>query len=135
LPALDHFQPVVVHALQKAGWQITESPFTLRVDKRNLFIDIKAQSTTDAREIIVVEIKGFEGQSQIHNLEEAIGQYVIYRVLMEDLGYDFPLYLAVPQATYELVFLERVGRVIQQSLHVKIIVIDSDREEVARWIE
>lgn len=75
MPALDHLEPKVISALQKSGWRITDSQFLLRVGKRKVFIDLKAQRVNEdfPEQIIVIEVKGFEGKSSVRDLEEAWG--------------------------------------------------------------
>ncbi|MEL6605101.1 MAG: element excision factor XisH family protein, partial [Cyanobacteria bacterium J06614_10] len=44
---------------------------------------------------IAVEIKEFRGQSAIASLEQAIGQYMLYRLLLDQIDPARRLYLAV----------------------------------------
>ena len=47
---------------------------------------------------IVVEVKSFTGASFMRNLEEAVGQYIIYRNLLTVTDADCDLYLEIGRA-------------------------------------
>ncbi|WP_366933313.1 element excision factor XisH family protein [Nostoc sp. NMS7] len=37
---------------------------------------------------MVVEVKSFVGQSDVKDLEQALGQYVLYRQILNEMGSD-----------------------------------------------
>ena len=137
MPALDQYQPQFINALRKAGWQVSGKPYLIRLDERDLFADIQAEYTSEDsdKRIIIVEIKGFEGASAIRSLEEAIGQYVVYRALLEELGVILPLYLAVPIPAYDGILSEKVGQTVRKRLKIRIIVFDVENEEIVQWLD
>jgi hypothetical protein len=98
MPAIDKFQPKVIRAVEKAGWGVSETPYMLQADRRLLFVDLQIMRVNEDREtqIVILEIKGFDRPSAVRTLEEAVGQYVIYRALLDEIGVLHPLYLAVP---------------------------------------
>src|ERR1041384_7328354 len=101
MPALDQYHQAVKSALIKDGWTITADPLTLRVGADRIHIDIAAERVLIAEKgarKIAVEIKSFTGPSKISDLEEALGQYVLYRMALKRTEPDRELYLAVPQA-------------------------------------
>ena len=50
---------------------------------------------------IVVEVKNFREKSEyVSELQKSIGQYLLYRDVLEKQGYEYPLYLAVPITAY-----------------------------------
>lgn len=51
-------------------------------------------------EKIAVEIKVFQGASDIRDLEMALGQYVFYRSLLTRYEPDRRLFLAVPESVF-----------------------------------
>jgi len=78
VPAPDTYHEVVKHALIKEGWTITHDPYTLTFGQRNVFVDLGAERMLAAekgQEKIAVEIKSFQGASDVRDLEMAIGQY------------------------------------------------------------
>ena len=83
---------------------------------------------------IVVEVKSFVGQSDVKDLEQALGQYVLYRQILNEMGVERSLYLAVSQSTFNSVFTIELGQVLLQNQVVKLIVFDDESEAVVQWI-
>ncbi|MEH1883242.1 MULTISPECIES: XisH family protein [unclassified Nostoc] len=54
-----------------------------------------AYSRSCAGQKLVIEVKSFVGASKIQDLKEALGQYDIYRYLLEEIAPERKLYLAV----------------------------------------
>src|SRR5438128_561933 len=95
LPQKDSDHKAIKQALAKDGWRITDDPYVISYGERFLFVDLGAtRSPARGRingrfvgaeregERIVVEIKQFTSKSAILDLEQAIGQYVLYRLLL-----------------------------------------------------
>ncbi|MHC5595973.1 MAG: element excision factor XisH family protein, partial [Nostoc sp.] len=81
MPAKDIYHNTVKFALQKDGWTITHDPFPLQIGKKRLSADLGAERLISAEketQRIVVEVKSFVGQSDVKDLEQALGQYVLY---------------------------------------------------------
>ena len=79
--AKDIYHDIVKTALEKDAWRITDDPLTLRVGRRDLFIDLGAEKLFAAEregKKIAVEIKSFVSQSPVKDLENALGQYMLY---------------------------------------------------------
>jgi XisH protein len=68
-------------------------------------------------------------------LEEAVGQYEIYRTILAENEPDRYLYLAVPYSFFEGLLSERFGQFIITQLRLRLLVFDEDQERVVRWIE
>jgi len=137
VPAKDIYHDTVKLALQKDGWTITHDPFPLQIGKKRLSADLGAERLIIAeRELqrIVVEVKSFVGQSDVKDLEQALGQYVLYRQVLNEMGVDRSLYLAVSQATFNSVFTIELGQVLLKNQIIKLIVFDDDHEEIVQWI-
>ncbi len=138
MPAIDFYERHVINALQKAGWHLDDPPhYLLKVANRKLYIDLEAQrfDQNAVQSIIVVEVKGFEGGSALRRLEEAVGQYVVYRALLEETENAPTLYLAVPMVAYAGILSEQVGQIVRKRVHIKMIVVDIEREEIVQWLD
>lgn len=137
MPAIDQFQPTVIRALENDGWHVEKAPFTIRIDKRTVFIDLKAEreQDTNAQEIIIIEVKSFEGKSAVRDLEDAIGQFLSYQALLEEVGLEYPLYLAVPNSALAGILSERLAQIIVRRLKIKLIVVDEVEERIIQWID
>ena len=49
MPAKDIFHDCVKHALIKDGWIVTDDPLSLKIGKKDLFIDLAARKDADCR--------------------------------------------------------------------------------------
>ncbi|MEB3282116.1 MAG: element excision factor XisH family protein [Lyngbya sp.] len=87
-----------------------------------------------AEQKIAVEIKGFTNPSSIADLEQALGQYLIYRAILEEVQPDVLLYLAIRKTTYRTIFSEPIGELVVKKSGVNLLVFESQKQEVVRWI-
>jgi len=102
-----------------------------------LYIDLGAEQVIGAEKglrKIAVEIKTFRGSSEMKDLEQAIGQYVLYRIFLRRVEPDRELYLAVPQDVIEEVFSEEYGQGFLQDEQGKLLGFDIENEEVVEWL-
>ncbi|MEJ7710651.1 MAG: element excision factor XisH family protein [Pyrinomonadaceae bacterium] len=83
---------------------------------------------------VAVEIKSFVGPSEIEDLKNAVGQFVLYRAVMHKTEPDRELYLAVRQATFLELFDEPLGKLLIESEQIKLIVFDPLTEVIVRWV-
>jgi hypothetical protein len=147
MPQRDTMHNLVKQALSNAGWKITNDPYRIYYGERSLFVDLGAverfsqysaagQLVGAEREgrRIAIEIKEFRGNSVIVDLEHAIGQYVLYRLLLNKVEPDRELYLAITDEIFEDIFSEPIGEVVIKDLPMQLIVIDLKQVEVKRWI-
>jgi hypothetical protein len=86
-------------------------------------------------ERILVEVKSFLGKSFFFELERAVGQYIIYRDILEETDLDFKLYLAVPLDTYGQGFQRYLADTIIRRNQIKLLVFDPIEEVVVTWID
>jgi hypothetical protein len=136
MPARDLYHDVVKQALQKDGWNITHDPLRISFGGRNLYADLGAERLISAEKgnsKIAVEIKGFAGMSDIQELEDALGQYILYRRLLAQTEPDRVLFLAVPSYADAAIFSEQIGRLVLEAEQLKLIVFDELKAEIIRW--
>ena len=99
--------------------------------------DIRANyaSNGQSRQILLVEVKCFGDSSEYtRDLYVAIGQYVVYQAMLNELKNSTPLYLAIPLTAYNDLFDSVIQRAVND-VKIKIIVVDIEREEIAQWKE
>ncbi len=87
MPARDAYHGAVRNALVRDGWTITHDPFRLSFGGRDVFVDLGAERVLAAEKAgrrIAVEIKGFTGASRVADLEQALGQLVLYRAILAE---------------------------------------------------
>ena len=82
---------------------------------------------------IAAEIKTFTGLSILTDLQQAIGQYVLYRTWMRTTEPDRILYLAVDVETAANVFAEAFGQIVADDIQIRLIVVDMGSERIVTW--
>lgn len=131
----DTFHTWVKQLLMLEGWIITHDPYVFDV-KPDLSTDLGAERTIAANrgnEKIAVEIKSFLGESQVVDLEKALGQYLIYEELLKRQEPERVLYLAVPRYAYEKIFATQVGQLTIHTFKLRLIVYSLDEGEELLW--
>jgi hypothetical protein len=137
VPAKDIYHDTVKRALQKDGWIITHDPFPLQIGRKRLSADLGAERLINAEkgtQKIVVEVKSFVGRSDVKDLEQALGQYILYRQVLNEMGIERSLYLAISQPIFNSVFTIELGQVLLKSQLIKLIVFDDKSEAIVQWI-
>jgi hypothetical protein len=126
VPAKNIYHNAVIDALVADGWTITHDPFPLPFGERKLYIDLGVERGTLAAEKgsrrIAVEIQSFIGPSPVRLLQEAIGQYDVYALLLKLNGEDRELFMAVPQSVDDTLLSERFGRAVVEGLGLEPVI-------------
>jgi hypothetical protein len=137
MPARDSIHEIVKTAVIAGGWEITDDPYVISYGERFLFVDLGASGLIGVRQgdrRIAIEIKQFRGQSQIADLEQAIGQYILYRLLLDRVDPGREIYLAIPETAYHDLFSEPIGTLAIEEIPLKLAIINLERKEIVRWI-
>ena len=100
MPAKDYFHNHVRAALEKDGWTITDDPLTIVLEgtRDSLFVDLGAERLIAAEKSahkIAVEVKSFISGSKLTDLENALGQFILYHDILAENEPDRTLYLAI----------------------------------------
>jgi hypothetical protein len=130
------YHEAVKNALIKEGWTITHDPLVLAAGLHNLYVDLGAEQMLAAEREgrrIAVEVKSFIRRSEVEDLEAALGQYLLYRSLLERDDPGRTLYLAVPNHAFEGVFSSELGRVVREDYRLSLVVFDPEKEEFTQW--
>jgi hypothetical protein len=138
VPAADVIHEAVKAALIKDGWTITDDPYVIDYEGLTLFADLGAERPIAAErsgQKIVVEIKSFISRSPINDLKAALGQYVLYRGLLEVTAPERRLYLAIGETVHASLFQQPAVHLIVRRNDLRIVTIDLGEQKVARWIE
>lgn len=96
MTARDLFHDAVKRGLQKEQWTISQDPMELEWDNVKVKIDLTAERLIAAErgeEKIAVEIKSFIGTSAISDFHTALGQFLNYRIMLEENDPQRYLYL------------------------------------------
>lgn len=136
MPAKDIYHDVVKNALIKDGWTITHDPLRLRWGNDFLYVDLGAEQLLTAKkenQKIAIEVKSFVSYSNMADLENALGQYILYRNIIEELEPDRTLYLAVHEEVFATIFEESLGQMLIHKNHLKLLVFDRTEEVIVKW--
>ncbi|MGB3238721.1 MAG: XisH family protein [Geitlerinemataceae cyanobacterium] len=137
MPAKDTYHEAVKAALTKESWRITHDPYTIKYKGTKLYADLAAERTLAAEregKKIIVEIKTFAGLSLMSDLEKAIGQYFIYRQLIDVTAPEYTLYLAVSENVYLDFFQRPAVELVIRNGKFLLIVVEIEQEVITRWI-
>ena len=138
MPRLDKHHETVKNALIKDGWKITDDPLILEIKDLTLYADLGAERTFAAErddEKIAVEIKTFESISLTSELEKAKGQYDFYKLILKLTEPERDLFLAIPEKAWKTFFQRPSIQLFMDYYELKIIVYNTENEEVKKWIK
>ena len=124
--AKDLIHQAVKNALTKDNWIITHDPFQVEYEELAIFADLAAERSPIVAQRdetkIIVEIKTFAGRSFIREFQQALGQYQLYRDLIDLTDLDYELYLAISNFTYSDFFSRKGTQTIVHRHRFKLLV-------------
>lgn len=137
MAARDIYHDAVKNALVNDGWTITADPLSLPWGATKVEVDLGAERVIAAEKAarkIAVEIKSFVSRSRTEDLEEALGQIVLYRFLLRENEPDRELHLAIREDVFQnFLTLPHVAALLKAE-QVRLIVFDPQTEEILQWI-
>ena len=137
MPQKDTIHDAVRAALENDGWTVTDDPFLIRFEDVKFYADIKAEKKAESdseKQCIVIEVKSFLHRSPVHNLEEAVGQYRVYKQVLEEVAPEIEIYLAIGHEVYQQTFQKRAFQAIIRGQEIKMLVVDTVRRKIVTWI-
>jgi XisH protein len=138
MPARDTFHAMVRTALELDGWKITHDPYHIDLGFVDFYIDLGAErliAAIRADEKIAVEVKTFLAPSAISEFHNAIGQFINYRIALEEEDPDRLLYLAIPLDIYKRFFKYSFIQTVIRRNQIPLLVYNIEKQEVAQWIK
>jgi hypothetical protein len=138
LPAGNSHHHAVIQALQADGWTIAHDPLLIPYGDRRRFIDRGAERPTigaeRGSERSAVEIASFVADSPVRDLQEAVGQFVVYRALLAQTEPERTLFLAVSTGVQDSVLSEPLGQLVAADVRLRVLVFDPHQQKEVRWI-
>lgn len=136
MAAKDKYHEHVKEALIKDGWIITHDPYPLRVKGTTYEIDLGAEKILAAEkdnEKILVEVKSFTKPSIVYEFHTVLGQFMAYRLNINDIKIDRILYIAISQDIYKRI--EKLPAILHyiKEFQMKLIIFDIDSKEISQW--
>ena len=116
---------------------MTDDPYVIQYRKTTLYADLGVEQPMAVERYgqkLVVEVKSFIGTSKIQDLKEALGQYDIYRYILEEIAPDRKLYVAVSIIAYKNFCKQDVIQFILNKHQLPLIIVDTQMEEIRQWI-
>lgn len=139
MPAKNVYHDAVVAALQADGWTVTHDPLTLKVGERDLHVDLGAERLPLAAERngerIAVEVQSFSSPSPVADLQHAVGQFTVYRLILADQQPDRELFLAITEAVYDGILSEELGTKVLRGAGIRALVFNPLTRRIVRWIK
>jgi len=135
--AKDLYHNCVRTALEQEGWCITDDPLTLKAGRRKVLVDLGAEQLFGAERRgckIAVEVKSFLNPSPIYDLEQALGQFVLYSKVLAQKEPDRSLYLALPQSVFDDLFTDEIGQILLETTDLRLLVFEPTQEILTRWL-
>ncbi|MBC6423237.1 MAG: XisH family protein [Hormoscilla sp. SP5CHS1] len=137
MSAKDIFHDMARTALEKDGWTITKDPLFFKLTQQfKINIDLGAEKFIAAEKAtrqIAVEIKSFVGISAVSEFHMAIGQFLNYRVALEQLASERVLYMAVPTDIYQDFFTDSFVQAVLERYQIKVLVFHVQKQEITLW--
>jgi hypothetical protein len=137
MPAKDLYHNAVRLALIKDGWVITADPYRIRYKDIDLYADLAAERPIAAErdgQKIVVEVKSFVGRSLMTDFHNAVGQYTVYQMLIQETAPEYKLYLAIDDIVYRNFFQRDGIQFLIQSSQINFFVVNIEQQEIVQWI-
>lgn len=136
MAAKDIYHQVVKIALEKDGWTITNDPLRLTIGSRSVYVDLGAEKLFAAEKEgrkIAVEVKSFINPSPVNDLENALGQYILYAKILEEEQPERVIYLAIPVNVFRDIFAEPIGQLLLRTTDLRLLVFDPRKEVIVEW--
>jgi Holliday junction resolvase-like predicted endonuclease len=136
MPARDLYHNAVRSALMREGWEILADPYRIQYKDVDLYADLAAERPIAAEregQKIIVEIKSFVGRSLMTDFHNAVGQYMVYQMLLQETAPEYDLYLAIDDITYKNFFGREGIDFLVQSSRIKFFVVNIDEQEIVQW--
>ena len=136
--ARDIYHDAVKNALIKDGWTITADPYPIEYEDAELYPDLAVEkfiSEEQKERKIIIEIKSFISPSLMKDFEMALGQYILYRNLIQLAQDEYQeIYLAIKDEIYKTFFQRKSIEAVVKLNQVDLLIINTEKEEVVQWI-
>ncbi|MEM7536479.1 MAG: XisH family protein [Chloroflexota bacterium] len=135
MAANDKFYSTVKTALDRDNWIITD-PFRISAGGINYAIDFGAEKLIGAEREgrkIAVEVKSFSGESDTYEFHKVVGQFIDYRIMLEETKPEYTLYIAIASHTYHSFFQLPFIQTVIQRIDMKLLIFDEIAEVIEQW--
>ena len=81
-----------------------------------------------------MEIKTLSGASLIQELKLTLGQYDLYRGLLEVIDPERQLFIAITEVAYNAMSRRPALALILERYQLPLVIIDLEREAIVKWL-
>ena len=138
MAAKDLYHQAVVKALEEEGWIIKRDPLAITFLNRTVFVDLSIEGLSFLAERssrkIAIEIKSFLSYSPVKDLQEAIGQYLMYALILRETEVDCELWLAIPLTVYNEFFQEEFTLFVLDKIPINLVIFDQTSAAIVKWL-
>jgi hypothetical protein len=71
----------------------------------------------------------------MRDFENALGQYILYRDILELGNKDYKIYLAVRDTVFDIFFKRKSIQSVVKRNQMEFIIFNNEREEIVSWIK
>ena len=124
--------------MEKDGWTITDDPLEINFRGVKLKADLGAERRFAAEKAglkIAIEVKDFDSDSPIVELQKTVGQLQMYHLALAEDEPDRELFLAVSEEVYNRHFISPAFETLVEYNKIHLLVFDHILEVVLQWIK
>ncbi len=137
MPKKDAFHEVVKTALQKEEWITTYDPlFVPTKGGVNFFIDLGIEKIIGVEKNginIAVEVKSFGGNNPMYTFYEILGQFLIYKMALQEQVKTWELYIALSDIGFKKLDNSPIFRRAISEYQLKFIIINPTSKSIVEW--
>jgi len=132
----DFYHNHVRDALIKAGWVVVKQFFGAPLAYTRVEMDLLMEKVEEdgSKTRVVIEVKNFRDENAyVSELQKSIGQYLLYRDILEYQGYDYLLYLAVPTSVYKDLLRSALIHKLFQKHQIRLLLFNPQDQTLLQW--
>lgn len=131
----DRYHQPIKDALINDGWEVVDQ-YPIRYVRRRIRADLGGERIIGAArgpERIAVEVKDFLNPSAITYLQQAVGQYLMYKSWLARTEPERTVYLGISEVAADTVFAQPGVQIMVEDYGIRLLVVDIPRRRVLRW--
>jgi hypothetical protein len=83
----------------------------------------------------LLKLRALLGDRALYDFHGALGQYMVYRNLIQLTDPEYKLYLAIDDLVYNNFFQRKSIQLITNENKLLLIVVEMEKEEILQWID
>ncbi len=83
----------------------------------------------------MLKLRALLGDRALYDFHGALGQYMVYRNLIQLTDPEYKLYLAIDDLVYNNFFQRKSIQLITNENKLLLIVVEMEKEEILQWID